>query len=54
MRGLRTQVSDLRRSVFVEIARIAYESDNVKDDIEAIPYKLSPTEEPKFRESNGQ
>ncbi|HIZ08521.1 MAG TPA: 4Fe-4S dicluster domain-containing protein [Candidatus Eubacterium avistercoris] len=51
MRGLRTQVSDLRRSVFVEIARIAYESDNVKDDIEAIPYKLSPTEEPKFRES---
>ena len=37
MRGLHTQVSDLRKHVFVEIARIAYESDNVKDDIEAIP-----------------
>ncbi len=51
MRGLHTQVSELRKKVFVEIARIAYESDNVKDDIEAIPFLLSPTEEPKFRES---
>ena len=51
MRGLHTQVSDLRKHVFVEIARIAYESDNVKDDIEAIPYKLSPDEVPRFRES---
>ena len=51
MRGLHSQVSELRKQVFVEVARIAYESDNIKDDIEAIPYKLSPTEEPKFRES---
>lgn len=48
MRGLHTQVSELRKSVFVEVARIAYESDNVKDDLEALPYKISPTEVPKF------
>lgn len=51
MRGLHSQVSDLRKKVFVEVARIAYESENIKDDMEAIPYKLSPTEIPKFRES---
>lgn len=51
MRGLHTQVSELRKNVFVEIARIAYESDNIRDDIEALPYKLSPGEVPKFRES---
>lgn len=51
MRGLHTQVSDLRKNVFVEIARIAYESENVKDDVEALPYKLSPDETPRFRES---
>ena len=39
MRGLHTQVSDLRKDVFVEVARIAYESDNINDDLEAIPYK---------------
>ena len=43
MRGLHTQVS--------EVARIAYESDNINDDLEAIPYKLSPDENPRFRDS---
>lgn len=51
MRGLHTPVSELRRRVFVEVAKIAYDSDNVADDIEAIPYIISPTEEPRFRES---
>ena len=51
MRGLHTQVSDLRKGVFVEVARIAYESENINDDLEAIPYKLSPDEMPRFRES---
>lgn len=36
MRGLHTQVSDLRKDVFVEVARIAYESDNINDDLESI------------------
>ena len=51
MRGLHTQVSDLRKDVFVEVARIAYESENINDDLEAILYKLSPDENPRFRDS---
>lgn len=51
MRGLHTQVSDLRKDVFIEVARIAYESDNINDDLESIPYKLSPDENPRFRDS---
>ena len=51
MRVLHTQVSDLRKDVFVEVARIAYESDNINDDLESIPYKLSPDENPRFRDS---
>ena len=51
MRGLHTQVSDLRKDVFVEVARIAYESDNINDDLESIPYKLSPDENPRIRDS---
>ena len=51
MRGLHTQVSDLRKDVFVEVARIAYESDNINDDLESIPYKLSPDENPRFRDN---
>lgn len=44
-------VTDLRRQVFAEVARVAYSSENVADDIEAIPYKITPDEEPKYRES---
>ena len=35
-------VTDLRRKVFAEVARVAYESENIADDIEAIPYKITP------------
>ena len=28
MRGLRTPVSDLRKSIFTEVAKIAYEADS--------------------------
>ncbi len=51
MRGLETSVIKLRRKVFVEIAKVAYESENVNDDIEAIPYKITPSEVPQYRES---
>ncbi|MDE6373496.1 MAG: 4Fe-4S binding protein, partial [Clostridia bacterium] len=44
-------VTDLRRQVFAEVARVAYESDNVAGDIEAIPYKITPDEVPKYREN---
>lgn len=45
MRGLDTKVRRIRKEVFTEIARIAYESTNIIDDIEALPYKLVDGEE---------
>lgn len=44
-------VTDLRRQVFAEVARVAFESDDIASDIEAIPYKITPSEVPKYRES---
>ncbi|MBQ8375376.1 MAG: 4Fe-4S dicluster domain-containing protein [Clostridia bacterium] len=53
MRGLNTSVKKLRREVFKQVALVAFYSDpeRVNDDIEAIPYKITPTEVPRFRES---
>ena len=51
MRGIETPIVKLRRQVFEEVARVAYESENVNDDVEAIPYKIVPTEIPQYRES---
>lgn len=51
IRGLDTSVKRLRKKVFVEVARVAYESSNVNDDIEAIPYRITPGDEPQYRES---
>ncbi|MDE6059311.1 MAG: 4Fe-4S dicluster domain-containing protein [Clostridia bacterium] len=51
MRGLETSVIKLRKKVFVEVARVAFESENEGSDIEAIPYKITPTETPQYRES---
>lgn len=44
-------VTDLRKQVFAEVAKVAYDSTNVAGDIEAIPYKITPDEEPKYREN---
>ncbi len=51
MRGLETSVKKLRRQVFVEVAKVAFESENVASDLEEIPYKITPTETPMYRES---
>ena len=51
MRGIQTTVTKLRRKIFVEVAKVAFESEKVNNDIEAIPYKITPTEEPQYRES---
>lgn len=51
MRGIDTPVSQLRKKVFVEVAKVAYESENINNDIEAIPYKITPGDVPKYRES---
>lgn len=50
MRGLYTPVTKIRRQVFTEIARLAYEGGDYKK-IEDIPYKLIPGEIPNYRDS---
>ncbi|MBU9728911.1 MULTISPECIES: 4Fe-4S dicluster domain-containing protein [Diplocloster] len=51
MRGLETPVRKLRHQVFTEVAKVAYASENVNNDIEAIPYKITPGDVPLYRES---
>ncbi len=40
MRGIDTPVRERRRRVFREVADLAYHSENLKDDMEALPYKI--------------
>lgn len=40
MRGIDTQVRKIRRRVFKEVASLAYHSENLIDDMEALPYKI--------------
>ena len=40
MRGIDTQVRKMRRRIFAEVANLAYNSTNLKDDMEALPYKI--------------
>ena len=51
MRGIETQVRKVRRRVFKEIAYLAYHSENLIDDMEALPYKIVPGEDNEYWES---
>jgi len=51
MRGIDTQVRRMRRRIFKEVALLAYNSDNLKDDMEALPYQIIDYDEPEFREN---
>ena len=51
MRGIQTPIKKLRKKVFTEVAKVAFDSKNINDDIEAIPYKITPSEVPLYRES---
>lgn len=51
MRGIDTPVRQRRRRVFREVANLAYHSQNLKDDMEALPYKIVDYEESKYWES---
>ena len=51
MRGINTPVRQIRREIFREVADVAYHSENINNDIEAIPYKLVTGDEAKHRES---
>ena len=46
MRGIDTPVRKRRRRVFKEVANLAYNSKNLKDDMEALPYKIVEFDEP--------
>jgi len=54
MRGIQTSITEIRHKVFKEIAKVAFEmeeNDNINARIEEIPYKITPGEVPKYRES---
>ena len=51
MRGIDTPVRQVRRRVFREVADLAWHSRNLKDDMEALPYKIVDYEESEFWES---
>ena len=48
MRGIDTPVRQRRRRVFKEVANLAYNSANLKDDMEALPYKIVDYEESEY------
>lgn len=51
MRGIDTPIRQRRRMVFREVAKLAYESTNLKDDMEALPYKLVDYDESDYWDS---
>lgn len=51
MRGIDTQVRKMRRRIFKEVANLAYNSKNLKDDMEALPYKIVDYDESDYREN---
>ena len=51
MRGIDTQVRKMRRRIFKEVANLAYNSKNLKDDMEALPYKIINYDESEYREN---
>jgi [FeFe] hydrogenase (group B1/B3) len=48
MRGIDTQVRKIRRRIFKEVAYLAYHSENLKDDVEALPYKIVDYDESEY------
>lgn len=49
MRGIDTQVRKNRRRIFKEVADLAYNSQNLIDDIEALPYKIVDYDESEYQ-----
>lgn len=54
MRGIETDITHIRHQILKEVAKVAFESSgdaSINDKIEAIPYKITPGDQPRFRES---
>ena len=41
MRGIYSSVTDIRRKVFTEVARLAYEEGDYAEKIAELPYKIA-------------
>ena len=50
MRGIPSLITDIRKQVFTEVARLAY-SGNGYEGIDELPYKIVPGDRPLHRES---
>ena len=50
VRGIHTDVTDMREKIFTEVARLAYEGGDYSR-LEELPYKIVPGELASFRES---
>lgn len=50
MRGIHTNIIDIRRKIFTEVSRLAYEGGDYSR-IEDLPYKIIPGEIASYRES---
>ena len=51
MRGVHTFINDIRRQVFTEVARMAFEGGNYAKTIRELPYKIIPGEVAKYRQN---
>ena len=51
MRGIYNSVTDIRRKVFTEIARLAYEGGDYAEKIERLPFEILPGERATYRDS---
>lgn len=51
MRGIYSSVTDIRRKVFTEVARLAYEEEDYARRITELPYKIVPGDVAVYRES---
>ena len=51
MRGVHTFINDLRRQVFTEVARLAFEGGDYAKAIERLPYKIIPGEVARHRQN---
>ena len=50
MRGVHSAIDDIRRNVFAEVARLAYEDGDIRR-IDEIPYQIVPGEEARYRDN---
>lgn len=51
MRGIYSTVTDLRRKVFTNVAKLAYDGENIPEKLSDLPYKIIPGEDAVYRES---